>query len=354
MFGEMVAEGLRPTCKTYTVLIEHLANAGKFEATLEIMDKMKEACIEPDKALCNILVQKCSRAGETSIMTRILQYMKERFIVLRRPIFLEALEALKASGDSDELLREVNPHLLNEGIESDPILSDEGYITDRSTILYLLSAKNWSAIEEMINEMASKNVKMENHILSDVMEASCANCRLSCGLTVMRYSLRVGCELDRSAYCSLLGQYIRNSSFDLVVEIVEGLIKSGCNLGTYLPSILILRLGYAGQSAYAAQIFRLLTADKNVVSYTALINAYFQAGKVDHALDLFTQMKTMGIPACSGTYEVLIHGLQKARRKEESEHYRRERMNMQWHLQYRDQCSPEDSLCNYLFCGLHG
>nr|CAB3494888.1 unnamed protein product [Digitaria exilis] len=27
VFGEMVAEGLRPTCKTYTVLIEHLADA---------------------------------------------------------------------------------------------------------------------------------------------------------------------------------------------------------------------------------------------------------------------------------------------------------------------------------------
>ncbi|XP_066160945.1 pentatricopeptide repeat-containing protein At2g01390 isoform X2 [Oryza sativa Japonica Group] len=152
VFQEMVAEGLRPSCKTYTVLIEHLANVGKFEATMEIMDKMQEAGVEPDKALCNILVQKCSRAGETSVMTRILQYMKENFIVLRRPIFLEALEALKANG----------------------------------------------------------------------------------------------------------------------------------------------------------------------------------------------------------TYEVLIHGLQMAGRKQESEHYRRERMEMQWHLQYRNEHSPEDSLCNHLFCDFHG
>jgi pentatricopeptide repeat protein len=28
VFREMVAEGLRPTCKTYTVLIEHLADTG--------------------------------------------------------------------------------------------------------------------------------------------------------------------------------------------------------------------------------------------------------------------------------------------------------------------------------------
>uniref|UniRef100_A0A0A9HG79 Pentatricopeptide repeat-containing protein n=1 Tax=Arundo donax TaxID=35708 RepID=A0A0A9HG79_ARUDO len=84
------------------------------------------------------------------------------------------------------------------------------------------------------------------------------------------------------------------------------------------------------------------------------MSAYFQAGKVDDALDLFTQMRTTGIHVCSGTYEVLVHGLQKAERKQESEHYLRERMDMQWHLQYRDQCPTEDSLCNHLFCGPHG
>jgi len=218
------------------------------------MDKMKEACVQPDKALCNILVQKCSRAGETSVLTCILRYMKDHFIVLRRPIFLEALEALKASGDNDELLREVNPHLSYEGIENDPILSDQGYLTDRSIILYLMSANKWSAIEQMVNQMAPKNVKMETHILSDVIEASCADRKPSCGLAVMRYGLGVGCELGRSAYCSLLGQYIRTGSFDLVLEIVEELIKSGCNLGTYLSSVLILRSDWAVLSTVHTQL----------------------------------------------------------------------------------------------------
>uniref|UniRef100_A0A0E0B9E6 Pentacotripeptide-repeat region of PRORP domain-containing protein n=1 Tax=Oryza glumipatula TaxID=40148 RepID=A0A0E0B9E6_9ORYZ len=354
VFQEMVAEGLRPSCKTYTVLIEHLANVGKFESTMEIMDKMQEAGVEPDKALCNILVQKCSRAGETSVMTRILQYMKENFIVLRRPIFLEALEALKANGESDNLLREVNPHLAFEGIECDPAFTDLGYITVRSTILYLLASRNWSAVEHMINEMTPKNIKVESHILSDIIQASCANCRPSCGLAVLRYSLRIGNELDRSAYGSLLGHYIRNGSFDLVFEIVEILIKSGCNLGTYLSSILIIKLACAGHSSTAMRIFGLLTTDKNVVTYTALMSAYFQDGKVDKALQLFSQMSANGVSACPGTYEVLIHGLQMAGRKQESEHYRRERMEMQWHLQYRNEHSPEDSLCNHLFCDFHG
>ncbi|XP_047073172.1 pentatricopeptide repeat-containing protein At2g01390-like [Lolium rigidum] len=354
VFEEMVAEGLRPSCTTYTVLIQHLADAGKFEATLEIMSDMQDAGVEPDKALCNILVQKCSRAGETSVMAFVLKYMKEKLIVLRRPIFLEALEALKASGESDNLLREVNPHLASEGIECDQTFSHLGYITDRNTIMYLLAARNWSAIEQMTKELATRNVKFESHILADIIQASCANCRPSCGLAVLHYSLRVGNELDRSAYSCLLGQYIRSDSFDLVLKIVEGLIKSGCNLGSYLLSVLILRLGCAGHSSYAAKIFGLSSADQNVTTYTALMNAYFQAGEVDKALKLWSQMKTNEISACAGTYEVLIYGLQKAGRKHDSEHYRRERMEMQWHRQYCDEHSPEDSLCNHLFCGFHG
>uniref|UniRef100_A0A0D9XIU9 Pentacotripeptide-repeat region of PRORP domain-containing protein n=1 Tax=Leersia perrieri TaxID=77586 RepID=A0A0D9XIU9_9ORYZ len=364
VFEEMLAEGLRPSCKTYTVLIEHLANVGevfdqmpddwKFEAAMEIMGEMQEAGVEPDKALCNILVQKCSRAGETLVMTRILQYMKENFIVLRRPIFLEALEAIKDSGESDNLLREVNPHLAFEGIECDAAFMDIGYITVRSIILYLLAARNWSAIEQMIKEMTPKNIKVESHILSDIVQASCANCRPSCGLAVLRYSLRIGNELERSAYGSLLGHYIRNGSYDTVFGIVEILINSGCNLGTYLASTLIMKLASAGHSSLAVRIFGLLTTDQNVVTYTALMCAYFQAGKADKALQLFSQMNNSGISACSGTYQVLIHGLQMAGRKQDSEHYQRERMEMQWHLQYHNERSPEDSLCNHLFCRFHG
>lgn len=354
VFEEMVAEGLRPSCTTYTVLIEHLADAGKFKATLEIMSNMRDAGVEPDKPLCNILVQKCSRAREISVLTLILQYMKQKLIVLRRPIFLEALEALRASGESDSLLREVNPHLAFEGIEYDPTFSHLGYITDRSVIIYFLAAKNWSAIEHMINELNTRNVKFESQILSDIIQASCANCRPSCGLTVLYYSLKVGTELDRSAYSCLLGQYIRNDSFDLVFKIVEGLIKSGCDLGSYLLSVLILRLGCAGHSSYATNIFRLSSADQNVITYTALMSAYFQVGEVDKALELFSQMITNGISACAGTYEVLIYSLQMAGRKRDSEHYRRERMEMQWKHQYCDEHSLEDSLCNHLFCGFHG
>lgn len=46
VFEEMVAEGLRPTCKTYTVLIEHLADAGEVFDRMILRSYMHISCIQ--------------------------------------------------------------------------------------------------------------------------------------------------------------------------------------------------------------------------------------------------------------------------------------------------------------------
>jgi pentatricopeptide repeat protein len=44
VFREMVAEGLRPTCKTYTVLIEHLADAGEVFGRMPLPCYLRISC----------------------------------------------------------------------------------------------------------------------------------------------------------------------------------------------------------------------------------------------------------------------------------------------------------------------
>ncbi|KHN00154.1 Pentatricopeptide repeat-containing protein [Glycine soja] len=75
--------------------MDYLIASGKCKEALEIFEKMQEAGAQPDKAACNILIQRCSKVGGTEFMTHILQYMKENRLVLRYPVFVEALEALK-------------------------------------------------------------------------------------------------------------------------------------------------------------------------------------------------------------------------------------------------------------------
>ncbi|KAL9268851.1 Pentatricopeptide repeat-containing protein, partial [Drosera capensis] len=112
VYKELLRSGCSPNCHTYTVLMAHLIESGKTEEALGLFSRMKDTGVEPDKATCNILVEKCSKAGATNAVIQVLSFMKESKLVLRYPVFLEAHEALKKAGESDRLLRQVNPHIL--------------------------------------------------------------------------------------------------------------------------------------------------------------------------------------------------------------------------------------------------
>ncbi|KAK2385676.1 Pentatricopeptide repeat (PPR) superfamily protein [Trifolium repens] len=99
-----------PNCYTYTVLMDHLIGSGNCKDALEIFEKMQEAGVQPDKVACNILIEKCSKVGGIVFMTHTLQYMKENSLVLRYNVFVVAMDALIIAGESDTLLRQVNPH----------------------------------------------------------------------------------------------------------------------------------------------------------------------------------------------------------------------------------------------------
>lgn len=319
------------------------------------MSEMQEAGIPPDKAACNILVEKCSIAGNTSAITHVLEYMKENSIVLRRPVFLVALEAFKTSGESDHLLREVNPHLAFEGLEEEidfePASSDIHYVIDRHLIINFLAKKNFVAVEHILNNMMEKGIQMDSALLSAVVQDICASNMTSGAFLAFHYCLKTNKKLDRSAYISLLGLFIRNNSFSNVLDIVEEMVNAGIGLGTYLVSLLIHQLGCAGLSSIAAEIFHSFPTDHNVVTYTSLMSAYFKSHEVDKGLELYSRMRSQGIPVSYGTYEVLIVGLEGAGRNSDAEIYRKEKRSLQWRNYSPESLSAEESLCNCLFGG---
>ncbi|KAM0937727.1 putative tetratricopeptide-like helical domain superfamily, pentacotripeptide-repeat region of PRORP [Dioscorea sansibarensis] len=356
VYKEMLEVGLTPNCQTYTVLMEYLAGEGKFDAVLEVMNKMQEVGIRPDKAMCNILVQKCSKAGETSVMAQILQFMKENFIVLRRPIFLEALEALKIFGESDRLLREVNPHLSCEGMveeitDSESTATDISSEIDRRIIIYLLAMRNFVAIEHILSESLHRNLLLDSNIISAVVHANYAAHRSTGALTAFEYCIKMRQILDKPAYISLLGLSIRSGLYQKVLEIVEEMVGANICLGTYLVSLLIYKLGCSGFPAFSEKLYYLCSTDQNTATCTALISAYLQAGEVEKGLDVYSRMRNEGIPVSVGTYAALVVGLEKAGRPRDAVVYQKEKKRLEWCYHSRGTVSLEESLCDCLFDG---
>ncbi|XP_042509023.1 pentatricopeptide repeat-containing protein At2g01390 [Macadamia integrifolia] len=355
IYKEMLQSGCSPNCYTYTILMEYLARTGKFKAALDILSKMQDAGVQPDKATCNILVQKCSIAGETRAMAQILLYMKESSIVLHRPVYLEALKTLENAGEATDLLRKVNPHLSFERIGKEGIFESEATVVDVNSFLdtglaiNLLAKHNFVAVEYLLNEIICRNVQFDSMVVSTIVQVSCANCRPTTALLAFRYSLKMGLEVERAAYLALIGLFFRTKSFLNALEVVEQMIGVRFFFGTYLVSLLVNQFGSAKMSATAAKIFHSLPDDQNLVTYTALMRAYFCYGDVDKGLEIYETMKNKGICVSLGTYNVLVIGLEDSGRVQEAETYRKAMKKIRYDGHSQNKFPMEASLCDLLF-----
>lgn len=328
---------------------------GKYKEAFKIFSRMQEAGVQPDKATCNILIEKFCKAGQTWAVTQILLFMKDNFLVLRYPVYLEALQTLNVAGESDILLRQVNPHFKielsnkKEIVEFEETASGVYFTTDRGLVLYFLAKQNFFALDCLLTGMIPKNTRLDSVIISRIIEVNCAHCRINGALLAFEYSVKMGINIERTDYLALLGVFIRTNSFPKVADIVEKMVRAGISLGTYLGALLIYRLGCARKLGSASKVFRLWPDDqKGTAAYTALISAYFSAGNVDKGLTVYKNMRRKGIPPALGTYDLLLTGLEKKGRVCEAEMYRKEKKAL--HTDgLSETVSMDEKICNLLF-----
>lgn len=332
--------------------------SGKYKAALEIFGRMQEAGVQPDKATCNILIEKFCKTGQTWAITQILLYMKVNFLVLRYPVYLEALETLRVAGESDELLRQVNPQFnidlssREEIVEFEETAVNVDFTIDRGLLLTFLTKQNFPAVDCLLTGMIRKNTRLDSVIISRIIEQNCAHCRINGALLAFEYSMKMGINIERTAYLTLLGVFIRTNSFPKVAEIVEKMVRSGISLGTYLGALLIYKLGCARRPGSAAMVFEILPNDqKGTAAYTALISAYFSSGNVDKGLNIYKTMRRKGIYPALGTYNLLSAGLEKKGRIREAEIYRKEKKTLHAHGDSQGIVSMDEKICNLLFSG---
>lgn len=331
-------------------------NSGNFKAASDIMFEMQEAGIHPDKATCNILVQKCSEAGETSILVHVLHYMKCHNHVLRRPVFLEALKALKATSVSDiDLLRAACPHLALEGIENEiyrSVTSDIAASMDKGILFNLLEMKSFNGVEAMLREMQLKNTNLDTNLLSAIIQTSSSSNRTSLAILAFNFCKNMGKKLDRAGCISIIALFIRMNLFQENIQVVEELVKQDVTFGPNLVALLISRLGCVSMSTTAKKVFDSLPNEHNTVTYTAMIDVCFRASDADMALELYSNMRRKDIPVSKGTFQVLLNGLERMDRFQEADIFKKEkkRLEFSWHCRRRP--SMEEDLCDRLFDGI--
>ncbi|XP_010513857.1 PREDICTED: pentatricopeptide repeat-containing protein At2g01390-like [Camelina sativa] len=360
VYKDMLRSRVSPNCHTYTVLMEFLVGTGKCEEALDIFFKMQEIGVQPDKAACNILIAKACKFREISFIARILLHMKQNGIVLRYPIFLEALETLKAAGESDDLLRDVNSHisaefLCSSDIDETPTAEvDDTKSSNDSRVIssVLLMKQNLVAVDLILNQMRYRNIKLDSFVVSAIVETNCSRCRTEGASLALDYSSEMGIHLEKSAYLALIGHFLRVNELPKVIEVVNEMLKAQHYLGVYQGAMLIHRLGFGRRPRLAAEVFDLLPDDqKGVAAYTALMDVYISAGSPEKAMKILGEMREREIMPSLGTYNVLLSGLEKTSDfPRETALLRKEKKSLAASARFRENVHVEDNIvCDLLF-----
>ncbi|KAL2905635.1 hypothetical protein RDABS01_004345 [Bienertia sinuspersici] len=359
IYKEMLQSGLKPTCHTYTILMEHLIHSGKCKSALKMFRKMQETGVQPDKATCNILVEQCSKAREPCVIIQILHYMKDNSLVLRYPIYLRAYETLKMAGESDLLLRQVNPHISINASgnfeiigREDKVISDVNCSIDRGLLMKFLRKKNFSAIDRLFAGMVHHNMWLNPELASKIIEANCNHGRTGEAFSVFENSSKMGICIEEEAFLSLMGVLIRSKEFSKILLILEQMIKMDSFPEPELAASLMYRLGQARELDLAVKIFNLFPEEiKTTTLYTALVSACLSAGYPDKGIETFNTMKSSGIHGALGTYNVLIRGLEDYGRLDEAKFYRKEKKSLQQNADVSETLVVDRKICNVLFAG---
>lgn len=317
---------------------------------------MQDAGVQPDKAACNILVEKCSKVSGTASMNKILLYMKENRLVLRYSVFLEALRALKHAGESDTLLRQLHPHfcidynVMKNANDCTKVATDSHSKIDEGLLSVFLGRRNLVAIDHLLAGMMDKMIPLNGEILSTIIDVNCSLCRCDGALLAFKYSMKMDINIERTKHLALIGLLIRSNLFSRIFEIVEAMTRARQSLGIYLASLIIYRLGRARQPTYAAKIFNLLPDNhKCTATYTALVSAYFSARRANKALEIYKIMRNKGVSPVLGTYNVLISGLERNGKSSEAEFFRKERKTLLANCNSQKSVCMKEKICDLLF-----
>ena len=223
---------------------------------------------------------------------------------------------------------------------------------DNELLFVLLKNRNVVAIDHLLTGMMDKKISLDHKVVSTIIEVNCSHCRPEGALLAFKYSVTMGISIERTGYLSLIGLLIRSNMFSKLVEIVEEMTRAGYSLGTYLASLLIIRLGCAKKHTLAMKIFNLLPDNhKCTATFTALISVYFSVRRVTKALEIYKIMCTKGFCPVLGTYDVLIAGFETNGKYAEAEHYRKAKKSKSLHANSGSQESVciEGKICNLLF-----
>ncbi|KAF7129286.1 hypothetical protein RHSIM_Rhsim10G0037200 [Rhododendron simsii] len=141
---------------------------------------------------------------------------------------------------------------------------------------------------------------------NSVLKALVGNGYLSEALEVFGRMVKECVKWDSFTYVSLFGLCAALRDLKLGLQVHNRILKANIKFDEFIGSAVIDMYGKCGEISTARNVFDGMQT-RNVVSWTAMLAAYFQNGCFEEALKLFSYMEHEGVMPNEFTFAVLLN-----------------------------------------------
>ncbi|XAR68664.1 hypothetical protein NMG60_11003868 [Bertholletia excelsa] len=313
IFSEMQLESLRPNQYTYPSILKTCTYAGALDLGEQIHSQVIKTGFQPNVYVCSVLIDMYSKHGKLDTANKILRRLKEEDVVswtamiagyAQHDLFVEALELFKEMqvvgiqsdniGFSSAISACAGIQALNQGkqIHAQSIVS--GYIQDLSignalVCLYARCGRIEDAYLAFDKIDAKDNISW-NGLISGFAQSG----HYEEALKVFNQMNQARVELNMFTFGSAVSAAGNIADEKQGKQIHAKIIKMGYNTEIEASNVLITLYAKCGSLEDAKREF-LEIPEKNEVSWNAMITGYSQHGCGSEAIELFEEMKLLGL-----------------------------------------------------------
>ncbi|KAK4743137.1 hypothetical protein SAY87_001138 [Trapa incisa] len=313
LLKKMNLKGIIPNQYTYPSVLKTCTSMGALEEGEQIHAHLTKTGFQWNLYVCGILIDMYAKLGEFKIALGILSQLRDDDVVcwtalisgyVQHDLFIEALQLFRKMQyrgiqlDNIGLASAVSAcagmHALDQGREIHAQSWVRGYSFDisiRNSLISLYSRcgrvqEAYSAFENINTEdTISWNALLSGFSQSGICEEA---------LRVFSKMSKSGVEVSLYTFCSAASAAANMTNMILGKQIHGLVMRNGYDYEIEISNVLITLYAKCGDIDDAQRIFKEMP-EKNEVSWNAMITGYSQHGLGNKALNLFEEMKQLGL-----------------------------------------------------------
>jgi pentatricopeptide repeat protein len=249
---------------TWNAMINIYCISGNITKAMDTMNQMENSRIVPNKFTFSILFGFCAELSDLTLGKRLHKKLRYNRIYMNTVLANSLINMYGKCGsvtDAENMFYSVPEQ-------------QRDIVTWTAMINAYCVSDNINKAVNTMNQMEMSGIKADAHIFS-ILFTGCS-------------------DKDDISLGRILHQKLRDSKISMNYTVMNSLINM---------------YGNCGSVQEAENLFRLIPYDhRSVVTWTAMIKAYSNAGNINQVMKSLSQMKSNGIEPNSITYRVLLTG----------------------------------------------